>query len=392
VSPAGRRVDGRRGLSEVRAAVAERLRDRSEEICEAVVHRALSVAPPSGREAPGYVEALRAAIPAAVEHAFGAIELGEERVGPTPAAIFVQAAASARSEVGLEAVMRRYAAGYSTISDFLHQEAGAIVGAPPEFQTVAQRDLTSLFDRFVAEVAETYQRTERRRAPTQEERRLKWIGRLMAGDMIDPGGLDHPVEGTNLAVIVSGPGHQAVGAALARSLDRRALFGERSFGRSVVWLGGSRPIEEDDLGRVLADAAASGVRLSLGESGVGLVGWRRTRRQAEAAFMVAERSQASIVRYRDIALLAAALRDPDLSYFLHETYVEPLKGVTSLLGQTMLAVIESAGNHSSAGALLGIPRQTVTSRVAAAERRIGRQATNCGPQLATALQLARLSG
>jgi hypothetical protein len=380
-----------RSLAQLRLAVAARLRARREEIHEAVIHRALSVAPPSGREAPGYVEALRGAIPSAVEHAFDMIEVGEERVGPTPAPIFVQAAASARSEVGLEVVMRRYAAGYSTLSDFLHQEIRAVDGNSIQGYTVLHRELTVLFDRFVDEVSATYRSEEGRSLPSPEQRRLERVRRLLAGELIDPGGLDYPLEGSHLAVIVSGAEPEAAVAALTGRLDRRFLVGESSIGRCAVWIGGSRPLDPELLDAALR-AVDGGHRLSLGEPGTGLAGWRRTRRQAEAACLVAERGSAALVRYRDVALVAAALRDPDLSHFLVETYVAPLDDDRFSLGQTVRTFLELGGNVSSAGAALGIARQTVASRLQAAEARLGQPLRECSAQLETALRFAELDG
>jgi hypothetical protein len=392
VTPVERRfADGGRSLAELRTATAERLRNRREEICEAVIHRAFSVAPPSGKEAPGYVEALRGAIPSAVDHAFHAIEVGEERIGPTPAAIFIQAATSARSNVGLEVVMRRYAAGYSTISDFLHQEVGGLGKGAEQAYPLLQRDLTALFDRFVVEVSETYRREQGYAVPSPRQRRLERIRRLLAGDLVDPGGLDYPMEGFHLALIVSGPDPEEAAVALARRLDRQLLVGESSIGRCAAWMGGGEPFlleaVEDGAQGLIAEGPR---RLTLGEAGEGLAGWRRSRRQAEAAYLVTERSQEGIVWYRDVAILAAALRDPDLSYFLYETYVEPLSDDRSPLMETMLAVLEMNGNVSSAAAALGIARQTVASRVRVVEERLGRPFGSCAAQLETALRLATL--
>jgi hypothetical protein len=392
MSSARREADPLRSLSDLRSAAAERLRGRREEIFEAVIHRALSVAPPTGREAPGYVEALRAAIPSAVEHAFDAIEVGEERVGSTPVAVFVQAAASARNDVGLEVVMRRYAAGYSTLSDFLHQEIRALSGSSIENYTVLQRELTALFDRFVVEVSETYRREEGKGLPSPAQRRLERIRRLLAGELVDPAGLDYPIEGSHLAVVVSGADPEDAAAALARRLDRRLLPGESSSGRCAVWLGGTRPLDGETLEVAASKTVEEGLSLSLGEPGEGLAGWRRTRRQAEAAFLVAERGPGGVVRYRDVALLAAALRDPDLSHFLTETYVEPLGRDRSSLGQTLLACLEVNGNASSAAAALGISRQTVATRLRAVEERIGGPLEARAAHVETALRLAELGG
>ena len=377
-----------RTLGSMRVRAAEGLRARQAEIDEAIVHRALSVAPPTGREAPGYVEALRAAIPSAVEYALAAIELGEERVGATPAAIHVQAAASARSQVGLEVVLRRYAAGYSTLSDFLNQEIVGISG-DSQVGVVLQRELTAVFDRLIVEVSDAYRREEERSLPSPRQRQIERIRRLLAGDLVDPAGLDYPIEGSHLALIASGADPGTALAALARSLDRRILLAETSSERCVAWLGGSRPFEAEELDLALTSVQGE-LRLSLGEPGAGLAGWRRTRRQAEAAELVGRRSEEALVRYRDVALVSAALRDPDLSHFLTEAYIEPLREDRSTLAHTLLTFLELEMNASSAAAALGIARQTVASRLQAAERRLGRRPGVGAAQLETALRLAEI--
>lgn len=389
---AGRPADVRRSLIELRPATAERLRERREEIHEAVIHRALSVAPPSGREIPGYVEGLRSAIPAAVEYAFDAIEEGEERVGPTPASILVQAAASARSQVGLEVVMRRYAVGYSTLCDFLHQEMRALPGGTDEGYTILMRELTALFDRIVTEVSEAHRRAEGKVLPSPAERRLERIRRLLAGERIDPEELEYPLEAHHLSMIVSGSSPEGAAGDLAERLDRRLLIGESPGGRCAVWLGGGRPFEREELDEATSEVAEEGIRLSLGEPGHGLAGWRRSRRQAEAAHVVAERGREGVVWYREVALLAAALRDPDLSHFLLEYYVDPLGGESSALGETLLVFLELNGNASSAAAALGISRQTVASRLRSVEERVGGQIGTYAAQIETALRLAELDG
>jgi hypothetical protein len=395
VSSGGRRIGRGRPLLELRAATAERLRTRHEEICEAVIHRAFSVAPPSGKEAPGYVEALRGAIPAAVDHAFHAIEVGEERIGPTPVAIFVQAAASARSNVGLEVVMRRYAAGYSTISDFLHQEVRALGKGAEQGYPALQRDLTALFDRFVVEVSETYRREQGHAVPSPRQRRLERIRRLLAGDLVDPGGLDYPIEGSHLAVIVSGPDPEDAAGALARRLDRRLLVGESSIGRCAAWLGAAEPPEleevEDAARIVIADGPR---RLTLGEPGAGLAGWRRSRRQAEAAYLVAGRSQADVVHYRDVALVAAALRDPDLNHFLVEAYLKPLELERyggEVLRKTLRAYFAATRNVSSTAAALGVSRKTVDNRIRMIESHLGCLVSTCAAELEVGLSIDELT-
>jgi hypothetical protein len=379
--------------AELGSATAERLRTRREEIQEAVIHRALSVAPPSGTEAPGYVEALRAAIPSAVDYAFGAIEVGEEWVGPTPPPISDQAVASARSKVGLEVVVRRYAAGYSTLSDFLQQELRSLTEGSGSGHAELHRGLTALFDRLVAEVSEIYRREEAKIARSPHQRQIDRIRRLLAGEIVDPVGLDYPMEGSHVAVIVSGTEPEAAAAAMARQLGRRLLIGEASIRGCAIWLGGRREFLHSELEAAAArlpGAVGVDLRLSFGEPGDGLGGWRRSRRQAEAAEMVGRYGREHTVFYRDVALVAAALRDPDLSHHLIETYVEPIGGAHSALAETLLAYLERESNASSAAAALGISRHTVASRLQLVDERLGYPLAACAVQLETALRLAKL--
>lgn len=391
-NPVGRRVGSGAATAALRSATAKRLRARGEEINDAVIHRALSIAPPSGKESPGYVEALRAAIPVAVEHAFQAIELGEERLGQTPAAILEQAAASARSGVGLDVVMRRYAAGYSSLSDFLHQEIRALVADAGPPYSLLQRELTALFDRLVVEVSEAYRREEARYVPSPRERRLERIRRLLAGELVDPAGLDYPLDVNHLAAVVSGVDAEDTAAVLAARLDRRLLVGEAVGGRWAIWLGGSKPFDREDVEEATSELARTDRRIALGEPGEGLSGWRRSRRQAEGAHLIVERSRCAVVRYRDVALLVAALRDPDLAHFLIDTFVEPLGGGSSSLGETLLSFLRLNGNASSTAASLGVSRRTVSSRLRVAEERIGGPIEDHAAEIATALRLVGLGG
>jgi DNA-binding PucR family transcriptional regulator len=373
-------------LSQLRAAIAERLRLRRQEIDEAVIHRALSVAPPTGGEAPGYVEALRAAIPAAVDYALDAIELGEDRLGPTPAAISEQAAASARSGVGLEVSLRRYAAGYSTISDFLHQELRVVArGSDPSYATL-QRELTALFDRLVAEVSEAHRREEARASRSPHELERERVRRLMVGELVDPAKIDYPFDGFHLAIVVTGDEPDLVPSVLAQRVGRRLLVAETSSARCAAWLGGIRSFGPEEL-ETLTSVAFAGHIISFGEPAVGLAGWRRSRRQAEAAQLIAGRRPGPSVRYRDVALEAAALRDPDLHHYLTETYVDALGDGRSQLTRTLLTFLERGRNASATAAALGISRQTVAGHIDVVEEKLGRPLEEVAAQLETALRL-----
>ena len=57
--------------------------------------------------------------------------VGARREAPVPVALLAQARLAARVGVSLDAVLRRYFAGYTLLGDFLIEEARAL-GLPPE--------------------------------------------------------------------------------------------------------------------------------------------------------------------------------------------------------------------------------------------------------------------
>jgi DNA-binding PucR family transcriptional regulator len=191
-------------------------------------------------------------------------------------------------------------------------------------------------------------------------------------------------------MIVSGSNAETKAGELSRALDRHLLRGESRDVRCAIWLGGSLPPSFEEVDLVTRATIATTGRVAVGETGKGLGGWRRTMRQAESAELVAERRLNPLVRYRDVALLAAALRDQDLSGFLIETYVAPLRDDRIELGETLITFLKLNGNASSAAAALGITRHTVTSRVRMAEERLGCRLADCAAALETALCLAEL--
>jgi hypothetical protein len=139
----------RASTDQSRSALLARLYARRPEIGEAILTRVHAVPTASAQDA-DYLEGLRAAVIAAVDHCLTGIELGEDRVGLPPAQVLVQARHAARNRIGLDVVLRRYAAGYSVLSDFLAQETDRVDSPLPTLErSRLQRRLTALFDRLV---------------------------------------------------------------------------------------------------------------------------------------------------------------------------------------------------------------------------------------------------
>jgi hypothetical protein len=369
--------------------VAAVLEQRRAEIEDMIMTRALAVSAGSGSESPGYLQGLRGAVAAAVDLAIAAVERGIESAGPLPIAALAQARQAARHQVGLEVVLRRYAVGYSSVTDVLQVEA-ARLGVGGETLHAMQRQLTALFDRLVEAVSEEYTSERRALGRDPKVRHLELVRRILARELVDTGLLGYEFGAWHQAVVAFGPGAAAAVRELAGPLDRRLLLVEVDERSCWAWLAGREPEEVP----AAAGRGAEGrqTTLSLGEPGPGIDGWRRSHRQAQAALRFALDAGSRLVRYGEVGLLAAISRDDDLTAYLRDRYLRPLDSAQSggeALRDTLVAYFEAGRNISAAAASLGVARQTVASRLQTVERSIDRPLSSCGAELEAILRLER---
>lgn len=376
-----------------RSEVAARLEARRGELEQAVLNRVYAISDPTEAADPAYMEGLRAAVSAAIEYGLGALERGEERTPPVPVALLAQARLAARNRVGLDTVLRRYFAGHAILDDFLIEAAEGDRGVRGGELKRMMRTQATLFNRLLAAVGAEYQREAENRPISPEQRLAELVEKLLEGEVLDASGLAYELEAQHLGAIASGPAAERALGDLAKALDRRPLIVPRSEGTVWAWLGARRPVDMEQLARLLSDAWPAGLRLALGEPAAGLTGWRLTHRQAAAALPVAVRGPDSVARYRDVALVASALRDDLLATSLRGLYLEPLEagrdgGETA---RETLRAYFAAGNVSSSAAALGVRRHTVSDRLREVEAKLGRSLSACAAELELALRLDELT-
>jgi hypothetical protein len=380
--------------SQAHATLAARLRARGPEIEQAAIARLFSVSKPAKAPDPEYLEGLRAAIGAGLEYLLSAVELGEERSPEPPPTVLIQARLAARCNINLDIVLRRCFAGYTLFGDFLLQEAAESDLLSGTAMKEVLRAQATLFDRLVTAVTEEYTREKKGGRDSSEERRAKRVERLLAGELLDTTGLNYDFEAHHLGVIACGPEAMAMLRELAAGLDRRLLAVRREDGTIWAWLGGRRAIGSAALqGQAKNDLAAE-ISLAIGEPGHGFAGWRLTHQQARAALPVARRGSEPLVRYADVAMLAAVLGDDLLASSLRELYLEPLRGERDdgeTLRETLRAYFAAQGNTTCAATVLGIQRQTVANRLRTVEERLGRDLAGCSAEMEAALRLEELT-
>jgi hypothetical protein len=385
--------------------VVRRLRARQGEIERAIFARVREVVPAPADDAE-YLEGLRAAVAGAVEFCLVGLERGDGFSAEIPAQAVAQAQRAARSGVSLDAVLRRYIVGNALICDYIMQECDAVELRGRVSGRELLRAQSAQLDRLVIGVTREHVAELQRAGRSREQRLLERVRMLLAGE--DPAGgvalgafdvdLGYRLEGEHLGVIARGAGAQEAMRELAGQLDRRLLSVTPGEGTVWAWLGGQRELQMSAVQRHLSVARSDrpvggDVWLAAGEPAWGLVGWRSTHRQAQAALLVAARRPRVLTRYGDVALLATALRDEALARTLIEVYLVPLEDSRDgglVLRETLRAYFAAERNASSAAVALGVARSTVENRLQTIEQRLGRALGSCLAELEVATHLDEL--
>lgn len=370
--------------------LADRVRRRKAEIEEVILARSKAIADPAEVQDPAYALGLREAIAAALDYGLEAIESSERNLSEIPLSLLAQARFAARAKVPLDTVLRRYLSGYTLLGDFVLEEAERHGVRAGDLKR-QMRTQSTLLERLLAAVGEEYDREISRRPASAEERRLKSVRRLLDGESVDASELRYDFDGWHLGLIASGPDTGTTLGRLAETVGGSVLTVSDERGATWAWLGGHRSPKPNETERAIRDTSPKGSTFALGEPGEGLAGWRLTYEQAQAAFAIAQASHRPFVRYAEVALLAATLKDDLLRKSLRQLFLEPLEkerdgGVAAR--QTLGAYFTAGHQLSTAAVALGITRQTVKSRLMAIEERIGCAPDTCAAELWTALRLS----
>ena len=376
---------------EVRAGLAARLRARLPEVQAAIATRVYAISDPREVADLAYLGGLNAALAAAIEYRLAVLEAGERGAPAVPAVLLAQSRLDARDGVPLDTVLRRYLAGNALFGDFLVEEAerARVPGSVLRGLLAAQATLS---DRLIAAVSAEHVRESSSRPSSAAERRRECVKALLRGELVDHSDLRYDLDAQHLAVMAKGNGVKELMRELASRLDRRLLAVRRE--ESPVWscwLGGQRPLGAAEALAGLARLERERVVvMTVGEPGVGLAGWRFSHLQAKAALPLAERQGRFVLRYADVAVLAAIDRDDLVEGSLRQLYLEPLAKARdggAVACRTLRAYFEADRNVSSTAAALGVDRRTVRNRLRTVEGLLGRPLKGSLADLEIALAL-----
>lgn len=379
----------RRDSTRARAALRTRLEERRVEMEGALLTRLYGVADPTEVGDLAYLEGLRTATSAALDFGLATIEASQDRLPLVPPALLAQARLAARSGVGLDTVLRRYTAGHALLVDFLVEEVerGGALSAADLRRLLAV--ISAAIDRLLVAISEEHARELESRPDFSEERRLAdRVERLLAGEPIDATELSYELGNWHVGVVAQGSDVDRRIRSVAKELSLQVLVASHPDGLTRGWLGARRRPDLGEISLLLSrpQALAAGV----GEAGEGLVGWRFTHRQAAAAFSAMPSGHSLPVRYADVALLASADRDELLSASLRMLFLAPLDAERDggkVARETLRAYFQAEGSVSSAAAILGVKRHTVTKRLRSIEERLGRPLARFSAEMDVALRL-----
>ncbi|MGN6254947.1 MAG: PucR family transcriptional regulator [Solirubrobacterales bacterium] len=365
------------------------MREKSQELEDLIFDRIRTLEEHSEAEASRSFGGLRPLIRSLVEYGAVAIELGERQCPPVPAVALEHARKAAWTTASPRLLPDRYLASRTVFSQFVRREGRSVEGYVDEALSHIQESGDVIFEHLFRLVSEELEQELKRKQRSTATKKLERVKALLSGELMEVPDLDYRFEATHVGVIGSGKDVDPAIRQLARFLDGQLLLVTPSPYRVWAWIGCSRELGSAFLEHFAQMDFPFSARLSLGEPRSGLAGWRRTHRQANAA-VASLTPERPIVRYAEIAVLAPLANDDLAPDFLKEKFLAPLMSNgkdRQGLCETLRAYFSMGRNRTSAAAVLGISRQTVSQRLQTVESRLGQPLDVCGDALWLALQL-----
>jgi hypothetical protein len=227
-----------------------------------------------------------------------------------------------------------------------------------------------------------------RTAGLAEDRRLEAVSRALEGQWLDPGELDYDLSYYHVAVVAD---TAPPVVELARRAQAELLLVEAVDGTTWGWLGGPTRISDIDLDALIGSLDVCEGQVALGEPAAGIAGFAASHEQALEARTVAAATNRHAVRFADLRLLIALLRDGDLAKEFIERELGELDAPSERMGElreTLRAYLEHAQSVSATAAVRRRDRKTIERQLRSAERLIHRRVSDRCDDLLIALRIA----
>lgn len=354
---------------------------------EAILEKLSAVAAGDQAQAPDYLQGLRAAVTEAVAFGLNCVRSADYVDQPVPIPVLAQARRAARSDVGLDTVLRRYAAGERILTTLLVAEGSR---SPAIVVSQVRRDLDKAIDRLMGEVSSEYQLEMGRIGETTRDRGGERIRILFESDSPNGTLSGYDLAAWHIGLVSEEEPAEPLIRRLGEQMKRQTLVSVGGQGQTWIWFGGQVPPSPLDVMEAITDSSLGASAVSVGEARFGLAGWRQTLREARLGLEYPGKSDQKVLRARDVLLTVAVLKNPVVARALLDTYADAFEEATpvkSELHRTLRAYLASGQNATTAAAMLRVDRRTVERRLRAFEKTIGRTVEECHSELPLALEL-----
>jgi GGDEF-like domain len=223
----------------------------------------------------------------------------------------------------------------------------------------------------------------------RDDTRLHTVSRALDGHWVDVTELGYDLAYHHVAVVADA---STALDALARRSERHLLVVAAPAGRAWGWLGGRSRISDSELDAVVAwQRTREDGPAAFGEPAAGIAGFASSHQQALEARAIAAASGQRAVRFGDLRLLAAVLRDGELAKGFIERELGELDDPNERMRElraTLRAYLEHSQSVSATAALRRRDRKTIVRQLRSAERLIRHRVSDRSDELLMALRVA----
>jgi hypothetical protein len=223
----------------------------------------------------------------------------------------------------------------------------------------------------------------------RDDTRLQAVSRALDGHWVDAAALGYDLAYHHIAVVADAA---PVLDALARRTERHLLCVAAPAGRTWGWLGGRSRISDSELDAVVGwQRMRDDGSVAFGEPAAGIAGFAASHQQALEARTIAAATGQRAVRFADLRLLAAVLRDGELAQGFIERELGELDHPNERMRElraTLRAYLEHSQSVSATAALRRRDRKTIVRQLRSAERLIRHRVSDRSDELLMALRVA----
>jgi len=227
-----------------------------------------------------------------------------------------------------------------------------------------------------------------RNAGADEDRRLRAVSRALEGQWLDPAELGYDLAYHHVAVVADGARPVTE---LARCSQRALLLVEAPDGTTWGWFGGQTSISDSELDTLIASLDPREGQVALGEPAAGIAGFAASHHQALEARTIADATNQHAVRFADVRLVIALLRDSELANGFIERELGELDDASERMGElreTLRAYLEHGQSVSATAAVRRRDRKTIERQLRSAEVLIHHRVSDRCDELLIALRIA----